>query len=207
MRKRVIKLLKQFYSVTHDNARRIDIATRLVLRMLDEDDSVKDLSIKTIEELWFSSTVALPLNTKSRNASICNSQDKDKMQLLTKVAVIMGTSANFKDRQSPLEDVLHKIMADKEGNEASALHARYAEICGTLIDGLVDASDLPGFVSLCFTSAAGMLGLNSGLQTVINCIRTIYLFTSAYPALLSGSNATTLLPYLKNATTVPNAII
>jgi len=40
------------------------------------------------------------------------------------------------------------------------------------------------------------------LQTVVNCIRTIYLFTSAYPATLSGSNASTLLPYLKNATTV-----
>jgi cohesin loading factor subunit SCC2 len=59
----------------------------------------------------------------------------------------MGTSANFKDRQSPLEDILHKIMADKDGNEASSLHARYAEICEALIDGLVDASDLPGFVS------------------------------------------------------------
>lgn len=39
-------------------------------------------------------------------------------------------------------------------------------------------------------------------QTVLNCVQTIYLFTSAYPAVLSGSNAATLLPYLKNATTV-----
>jgi len=72
----------------------------------------------------------------------------DKTALLSKVAVIMGTSANFKDRQSPLEDILHKIMADKDGSEASSLHARYAEICEALIDGLVDASDLPGFVSM-----------------------------------------------------------
>ncbi len=33
-------------------------------------------------------------------------------------------------------------------------------------------------------------------------MQTIYLFTSAYPAVLSGANAATLLPYLKNATTV-----
>lgn len=39
-------------------------------------------------------------------------------------------------------------------------------------------------------------------QTVINCIRTIYLLTSAYPSILSGTNASTLLPYLKNASTV-----
>jgi hypothetical protein len=41
-------------------------------------------------------------------------------------------------------------------------------------------------------------------QTVINCIRTIYHFTSAYPSVLSGSNASILLPYLKNPTTVRN---
>lgn len=63
-----------------------------------------------------------------------------------KVAVIMGTSTHFKDRQSPLEDLLHKIVADKEGIEIHTLRACYAEICETLIDGLVDASDLPGFV-------------------------------------------------------------
>jgi cohesin loading factor subunit SCC2 len=132
--------------VTDDNARRIDIATRLLLRMLDEDDTVKDLAVKTIEELWFPSTTVPPSAMKSRpGAPAPNVHDKGP--LLTKVAVIMGTSANFKDRQSPLEDVLHKIMVDKNGHEAASLHSRYAEICETLIDGLVDASDLPGFVS------------------------------------------------------------
>ncbi|KAF5374102.1 hypothetical protein D9615_008832 [Tricholomella constricta] len=181
VRKRVIKLLKSFYSVTEDTLRRIDITTRIVLRMLDEDETVRDLAIKTIEELWFPTVATLPSAMKSRaTAPLANGHDK--AALLTKVAVIMGTSANFKDRQSPLEDLLHKIMVEKSGADATILHARYTEICETLIDGLVDASDLPGF-------------------TVINCIRTIHLFTSAYPAILSGSNASTLLPYLKNATT------
>ncbi|KAJ7175276.1 sister chromatid cohesion C-terminus-domain-containing protein, partial [Mycena filopes] len=177
VRKRVIKLLKSFYAVTDDNSRKIDIAMRLVMRMVDEDDTVKELAIKTIEELWF--PVTLPSAMKSRGAAAAT---QDKGPLLTKVAVIMGTSAHFSDRQSPLEDILHQIIAEKQGNEAAYLHARYAEICEALIDGLVDASDLPGF-------------------TVINCVRTIHLFTASYPAILSGSNAATLLPYLKNATT------
>ena len=114
--------------------------------MLDEDETVKDLAIKTIEELWFP-PLPLPSALKTRTAAPANNSH-DKTALLSKVAVIMGTSANFKDRQSPLEDILHKIMTDKDGNEASSLHARYAEICEALIDGLVDASDLPGFVSM-----------------------------------------------------------
>lgn len=140
----MIKLLRSFYPLT-DDTRKTDIATRLVLRMLDEDDTVKDLAIKTIEELWFP-PVPLPSSMKGR-ANAPSSNTQDKAALLSRVTVIMGTSANFKDRQSPLEDVLHKIMADKEGNEKTSLHSRYGEICEALIDGLVDASDLPGFVS------------------------------------------------------------
>ncbi|KAJ7081353.1 hypothetical protein B0H15DRAFT_924231 [Mycena belliarum] len=177
VRKRVIKLLKAFYAVTEDNTRKVDIAKRLVLRMVDEDDTVKDLAIKTIEELWF--PIVLSSAMKARNTIVAN---PDKGPLLSKVAVIMGTSAQFNDRQSPLEDILHQIISEKQGNEAVYIHARYTEICEALIDGLVDASDLPDF-------------------TVVNCVKTIYLFTASYPAILSGSNASTLLPYLKNATT------
>lgn len=56
------------------------------------------------------------------------------------------------------------------------------EIGNELIDCLVDDQELPGF-------------------TVVNCIKTIYLFVSAHPAIISTPQATTLLPYLKNATT------
>lgn len=70
------------------------------------------------------------------------------MQLLAKVSVIMGVCGNFKDRQSPLESILSKIVSSKEGIDVSELHSRYVEICDTMIDGLVDASDFMGFVSL-----------------------------------------------------------
>jgi len=115
--------------------------------MLDEDETIKDLAIKSIEELWFP---PLPLQSALKNRTTTTSDALDKTTLLSKVSVIMGTAANFKDRQSPLEDMLHKIMADKEGTEKSSLHTRYSEICEALIDGLVDASDLPGFVGLLF---------------------------------------------------------
>lgn len=118
--------------------------------MMDEDDTVKDLATKTIEELWFPSISYPPaIGTRGRITSASQSSN-DKNATLNKVIVIMGTAAKFKDRQSPLEDLLHNIMADKSENEVTALHARYSEICETLIDGLVDATDIPGFVSLPF---------------------------------------------------------
>ena len=108
----------------------------MVLRMLDEDDTVRDIAVKTMEELWF-------LETLQKASS-----DLDKAQLTAKVSIIMGVAAYFKDRQSPLEDLLHKAMLEKDTSSAVTLHQRYAEICETLIDGLVDASDLPDFVCL-----------------------------------------------------------
>lgn len=60
----------------------------------------------------------------------------------------MGVCGNFKDRQSPLEDMLSKIVAGKDGADVSALHMRYSELCDAMIDGLVDASDFLNFVSL-----------------------------------------------------------
>ncbi|KAH0832222.1 sister chromatid cohesion C-terminus-domain-containing protein [Lanmaoa asiatica] len=194
VRKRVIKLLKQYYSVTEDLERRVDICTKLVLRMLDEDDTVKDLAVKTVEELWFQNVPSQVVSSKGKPAS--SSGVQDKTSLLLKVSVVMGVSAYFKDKQSPLEDLLHKIMSSQNPADTPFMHAKYSEICETLIDGLVDASDLPGFVSFS-KSLTLLLGL-SVFQTVQSCIRTLYLFATAYPSVLSGSNASTLLPYLKN---------
>jgi hypothetical protein len=118
--------------------------------MIDDDESVRELSLKTVEELWFPPTSfanASPM--KSRSASPVKST-QDKASLLSKVSIIMGVAANFNDRQSPLEDLLHKIIANKSESEAAIMHQQYVEICEVLIDGLVDASDLPGFVSFLF---------------------------------------------------------
>lgn len=136
--------MKSFYSVIDDTQRKIDISTRLILRMMDEDDTVKDLAIKTVEELWFPPA---PLQSAMKGKA-AGQANQEKSALLMKVSVIMGTAANFSKAHgaSPLEDILHKIISEKEGNEAEALHGKYTEICETLIDGLVDASDLPGFV-------------------------------------------------------------
>jgi cohesin loading factor subunit SCC2 len=143
VRKRVIKLLKSFYRLTEDTNRRVDISTRLIFRMLDQDDGVKDLAIKAIEELWFQDHLPSPVQKSKASTPSDAQNNKD---ILGKVVVIMNVSANFKDRQSPFEHMLHRIMADKEGTEVAILHAQYSEICEALIDGLVDASDLPGFV-------------------------------------------------------------
>ena len=117
--------------------------------MIDEDDTVKDFAVKKVEELWFRDGEPTVPSQKSRTQS-GSGRSPERSDLQAKVTVIMGVVANFKDRQSPIEDLLHQIMDEKDANEMTTLHSRYSEICQTLIDGLVDASDLPGFVRFSF---------------------------------------------------------
>ena len=153
--------------------------------------------MKTIEDIWFGEQDCPP----RENGRIISSPLNEKSRPLDKVSVIMGVSSQFRDRQSPLEELLHKVcfgsigglqcvdvfiqvILEKDGKDSSrTIHDRYTDIGDTLIDCLVDAQELPGF-------------------TVVNCIKTIYLFASAHPPIISTHQATTLLPYLKNATTV-----
>jgi cohesin loading factor subunit SCC2 len=139
----VIKLLKSFYEASDDIEHRIDICTKLTMRWFDEDPSVKELAVKTLEELWFHDPF-VPGPKRERS----------KGEATSTVAVIMGVLAGFRERQLPLEDILHKMMLEKQESDITSLRSRYVEICDALIDGLVDASDVPGFVSLLQTFSA-----------------------------------------------------
>jgi cohesin loading factor subunit SCC2 len=116
--------------------------------MTDEDEGVKDLAMKTLQELWFEDGPAIITGLHNKPPS---AHAQDKAPLIAKVSVIMGVGAKFGDRQSPLEDLLQKLVNEKDGANASSLHHHYTVICEVLIDGLVDASDLPGFVCAIFT--------------------------------------------------------
>ncbi|KAG9101090.1 Sister chromatid cohesion protein 2 [Ceratobasidium sp. 370] len=185
VRKRVIKLLKSLYSLTDDVARRVDICTKLVLRMLDEDDGIKDLSISSIEELWFSD--GNEANTGRRGTAREN-HGNGSAYMTNKISVIMGVNANFRDRHSPLEDMLHEIIARKGDKDAGSIVQRYIDVCDALTDTLVDAQEIPGF-------------------SVVNCIRTVHVFTAAHPTVMSTRKAVVLLPYLKSGATADDQAI
>ncbi|KAG9095820.1 Sister chromatid cohesion protein 2 [Ceratobasidium sp. UAMH 11750] len=185
VRKRVIKLLKSLYSLTDNVARRVDICTKLVLRMLDEDDGIKDLSISSIEELWFSD--GNETNTNRRGTARENGANSSAY-MTNKISVIMGVNANFRDRHSPLEDMLHEIIARKGDKDAGSIVQRYVDVCDALTDTLVDAQEIPGF-------------------SVVNCIRTVHVFTAAHPTVMSTRKAVVLLPYLKSGATADDQAI
>ncbi|CCO30647.1 Protein rad9 AltName: Full=SCC2 homolog [Rhizoctonia solani AG-1 IB] len=179
VRKRVIKLLKNLYGLTDNHQRRVDICTKLVLRLFDEDDGIKDLAISTIEELWFSDISESNSGKRAVGREVGASASG---HMTSKISVIMGVNANFRDRHSPLEDMLHEIISRKNDKDSGAIVQQYIDVCDALTDSLVDAQEIPGF-------------------SVVNCIRTVHVFTAAHPTVMSTRKAVVLLPYLKNGST------
>ncbi|KAG8832210.1 Sister chromatid cohesion protein 2 [Serendipita sp. 399] len=178
VRKRVIKLLKVFYISTEDVSRRVDISSRLVHRMLDEDDGVKDLAVKSLEELWFGSEIW---------SSQALNDEEEKSRILPIVTVILGVVAQ-KDRQGNVGDFLHKIIIDRSDRDKETLQEQFTKICDTLIDTLVDDKDGPGY-------------------SILSCVRAVQIFVAAQPSIISSSKAITLLPYLKHASTTEEQMI
>lgn len=130
MRKRIIKLLKSLYETGGGGRpRQIDICTKLVSRMSDDDDSVKvmpgrsmslsgclplsrkALAVKTLEELWLSSTSDAKAASSTNAQSLIepNADSAPEERAKSVAFVIMGVAANFGDRQSPLEDLFHQV--------------------------------------------------------------------------------------------------
>lgn len=76
---------------------------------------------------------------------------------------------------------------------------QYSCICEALVDKLVDAQASKGYVRapVCLSSM-----ILKHLQNVLTCIKTVQLLAMAQPSIISSTKASTLLPYLKNSTTV-----
>ncbi|KZV76249.1 hypothetical protein PENSPDRAFT_646530 [Peniophora sp. CONT] len=167
VRKRSIKLFKSIYTATDVHAQRVDISRALVQRLADEDDQVKDLALKTLEELWFPPTPAL----KPRSNSSDNGAAAAKEALQSRVLVLMDLAEKY---GPAVEELLHRL-GDTDGQLK-----RYGELVDALMEALIDNAPPAGF-------------------TVVKCIRTIHHLVSACPALLTPTHASTLLPYLNNA--------
>ncbi|KAG8957597.1 Sister chromatid cohesion protein 2 [Tulasnella sp. 419] len=195
VRKRIIKLLRTLYSMFEsDGSRQVDICTKLVSRMSDEDDTVKELAMKTLEELWFGEATlpSNPKNTQRIRVSAGPEESKEEQvenRARSTAFVIMSVAGNFGDRHSPVEDLLHQVVASKEGSQAkSTVLERYKETLDALINSLVDGQSYPGF-------------------NLVSCIKTVHLLVAAHPAMMTTAHAKSLLPYLKNTTNKEDQMI
>ncbi|GJN94290.1 hypothetical protein Rhopal_007364-T1 [Rhodotorula paludigena] len=126
VRRRVIKLLKILYGLVDDEKHRLEISRRLVYRVLDEDDGIKELAIETLEDLWFGSPV--------KNAAAQDSNDA----VAQLASIITQTAGVYKERAPPVDEALRLIMAKHMEKGTEPPLERLRLVIESLIDGLVE---------------------------------------------------------------------
>lgn len=89
-------------------------------------------------------------------------------------------------------------MTEKSDKEAQLLQEQYARVCDTLIDTLVDGRAATSFVREVIVTLTSLIFL----QSVLSCVKAVQIFVDARPSIISSTKAASLLPYLKNASTV-----
>ncbi|VDC04583.1 unnamed protein product [Peniophora sp. CBMAI 1063] len=132
VRKRSIRLFKSIYAATDDHSQRVDISRALVLRLADEDDQVKDLALKTLEELWFPPTPAL----KPRSNSSDNGATAAKEALQSRMLVLMDVAEKY---GPAVEQLLHRL------SDADGQLKRYGDLVDALMEALIDNAPPAGF--------------------------------------------------------------
>ncbi|GAA5983631.1 hypothetical protein JCM10908_000358 [Rhodotorula pacifica] len=121
VRRRVVKLLKVLFGVIDDEATRVDICRKLVCRVLDEDDGIKELAVDAIEELWF--------------GAARKTHTTDSAQL---ARIITLTCGSAEDRPPPVDDAMRLIMAKHVEKGTEPPLDRLREVVETLVDCLVE---------------------------------------------------------------------
>ncbi|CAI2165749.1 3087_t:CDS:10 [Funneliformis geosporum] len=197
VRKRVIKLLRDIYLKSTDQKMMIDIGCKILMRINDDDNHVKDLALKTIQELWF-----VPFKHQ-RNVNVdMNDLDDDnegpseftnmyavgKKEVLSRSLLIVGVAGRLGERNGCVLGGLFKKIIEKVGKQKREV----LNICQCMVDCL-------------FEHLLTLQDSNSKTE-VVSCISTICLLSNASPSLVRRHVAT-LQPYLKSASSTDEQTI
>lgn len=128
VRRRVVKLLKVLYTTLPEEQHQIAISTKLVWRITDEDDGIKELAVDALEDLWFSQ----PLLPARESAS------EGKSGIAHLASVIMSVSGADQTRPPPVDEILRAIIAKHLEKGTKAPLERLRQVTESLIDGLVE---------------------------------------------------------------------
>ncbi|PWN45724.1 hypothetical protein IE81DRAFT_167089 [Ceraceosorus guamensis] len=203
VRKRALRLLASIYATSRIQSTRIDACVRIVRCVFDEDNGMQELAVGTIGSLWLNLAApsegkpgrpksgAALLSSKPEEEDVAEAiiDDADDAAVFVsdtsfegKIQTLIAVAGLIREKPSPLEAVLERIMSRCEPAQAPALLARLRELSDAMVDSLVDAHELQA-------------------KDVVERIRTVHLLASTNPSIITIAKARALQPFLKSAST------
>ncbi|KAG0367745.1 Sister chromatid cohesion protein 2 [Gamsiella multidivaricata] len=199
VRKRVLRLLRDMYSMADSQSIRIDISQKLLLRVSDEEATVKDLAIKCVNDVWFRQFF--------RSTELAKVDSFEASE----ATAIFGTIAPSQKREVSKHT---RTLVDMVSQLPTPLYDAFTSVVQHLLKkerghGSFDLS-LPGqeFTRSCVIIVECLVDLIQTLQdedshksAVISTAHTLHTFVRCEPRLISAKNLGALLVYLHSATT------
>lgn len=179
VKKRAMRLLKDLYLRNEDPNIRSVVSGALLLRINDDEDTVKDLARLTLEEIWFTPLHALD----SSNASDAL---QSKLLLQQQSSMLIGTIQQSESIAPILQDLLIQMMS--KHSKAHVENTRIAkDLVLAMVDAIISEDALPG---------------EHKRPAVVHALS---IFAQAKPQLFTIAQLQPLLPYLKNVKATDNS--
>ncbi|KAJ1966351.1 Sister chromatid cohesion protein 2 [Dipsacomyces acuminosporus] len=197
VRKRVIRILRSIYTLSNNQQQLVDIGVRLLQRTSDSERSVRELAVKALQELWFT-TQGDDEAIEDRpdiglSANLFSSLSPDAQILMTKrVRVMTGVMEAVRSRE--LSDLMADLFEYVTTKVPKAEVDTALFVIRCLIDGLFEqllrAEEAEG------GGDGDGDGSSSGSFSTAACLRVISTLSSIAPAEV-GLHAEVLSTYLK----------
>ncbi|TIB83183.1 hypothetical protein E3Q06_03022 [Wallemia mellicola] len=177
VRKRVVKLLKDIYVSTDDLERKAEIGKMFCMRIVDEDDLLKDLALEVLDNLWLNLKI-----TKSSKATKDDHFDADEevASIDGVVDVLMEVTKLFGDRYNLFEQAMEKIVSRHPKSHQLQISNRFKHVVAALIERIDN---------------------NEEDSDLLACVRTILVLAGTIKGVVGGAAAEQLLPLLVNGIT------
>ncbi|TIB73905.1 hypothetical protein E3Q23_02817 [Wallemia mellicola] len=177
VRKRVVKLLKDIYVSTDDLERKAEIGKMFCMRIVDEDDLLKNLALEVLDNLWLNLKITKPSKaTKDDHFDA----DEEVASIDGVVDVLMEVTKLFGDRYNLFEQAMEKIVSRHPKSHQLQISNRFKHVVAALIERIDN---------------------NEEDSDLLACVRTILVLAGTIKGVVGGAAAEQLLPLLVNGIT------
>ncbi|KAF9119017.1 Sister chromatid cohesion protein 2, partial [Mortierella sp. 14UC] len=199
VRKRVLRLLKDMFHKTDDPEMRNDISQKLLLRVYDDETTVKDLATKSVSEVWFSPFI-------NATSGTCESRGEHENATNSVAPVTSSQKRDISKRSRTLIDMVGKLsipqaeafgsviqwLLNKErrtdDHNLSDPRQSFSRTCAVIVDCLVDLIQT-------------LQDEDAPRSSVASAVHTLHTFVKAEPQLIEAKHLGSLLVYLHCSST------
>ncbi|KAG0013085.1 Sister chromatid cohesion protein 2, partial [Podila clonocystis] len=200
VRKRVIRLLREIYSKAESTSVHHDISKKLLLRVNDDETTVRELAIKSVHDIWFNQFIQATLapqvlheeSTEESSTPVATVTTSQKREVLMRARNLVDMVGQLSTSQGgAFGSVIQHLLRKEQGHNSFDVMAPEQEFtrgCSVIVGCLVDLIDV-------------LQEENSPKSVVISAVQTLFTFIKAEPRLTAPKHLSALEAYLHNCTT------